>query len=105
MGEASKAQAKEVKKQQPTKVGGVLNKRVGKQADKGLGKDVKAPKWLKAIGGYFVGSYQELRQVKWPNRRASWSLTFAVIVFTLAFVILILALDYAFDTLFKQVLL
>ena len=105
MGEASKAQAKEVKKSSPTKVGDVLNKRVGKQAGKGLGKDVKAPKWLKAIGGYFVGSYQELRQVKWPNRRAAWSLTFAVIVFTMAFVVLILALDYGFDTLFKQVLL
>ena len=105
MGEASKAQAKEAKKQQPSKVGGVLSKRVGKQSDKGLGKDVKAPKWLKAMGGYFTGAYQELRQVKWPNRRASWSLTFAVIVFTLAFVILILALDYGFDTLFKQVLL
>lgn len=105
MGEASKAQAKEAKKATPTKVGGVLAKRVGKKSDKGLGKDVKAPKWLKAIGGYFVGAYQELRQVKWPNRRAAWSLTFAVIVFTLAFVVLILALDYGFDTLFKQVIL
>lgn len=105
MGEASKAQAKEAKKEQPSKVGGVLGKRVGKKADNGLGKDVKAPKWLKAIGDYFVGSYQELRQVKWPNRRAAWSLTFAVIVFTLAFVALILALDYAFDILFKQVIL
>ena len=104
MGEASKAQAKEAKKK-PSKVGSLLGKRVGKQADKGLGKDVKAPRWLKAIGGYFVGAYQELRQVKWPNRRATWSLTFAVIVFTLAFVVLILALDYGFDTLFKQVIL
>ena len=103
MGEASKAQAKKAK--EPSKVKSALTKRVGTKTEKGLGKDVKAPKWLKAIGGYFVGSYQELRQVKWPNRRASWSLTFAVIVFTAAFVALILALDYGFDTLFKQVIL
>ena len=104
MGEASKAQAKKADKK-PNALGGVLKKRIGKKTGKGLGKDVKAPKWLKAIGGYFVGSYQELRQVKWPKRRAAWSLTFAVIVFTLAFVGIILALDYGFDTLFKQVIL
>lgn len=103
MGEASKSQANKAK--EPGKVKSVLGKRVGGQTGKGLSKDVKAPKWLKAIGGYFVGSYQELRQVKWPNRRAAWSLTFAVILFTTAFVALILALDYGFDTLFKQVIL
>ena len=103
MGEASKAQAKKVK--QPSKIGAVLRKRVGKKSDAGLSRDVKAPGWLKAIGGYFTGSYKELRQVKWPSRRATWSLTFAVIVFTVALVVLILALDYGFDQLFKQVIL
>jgi preprotein translocase SecE subunit len=103
VGEASKAQAKQEKK--PHNVSSVLGKRVGKSGDKGLNKDVKAPKWLKAIGGYFVGSYRELRQVKWPTRRAAWSLTFAVIIFTTVFVIMILSLDYGFEQLFKKVIL
>ncbi|HVI68946.1 MAG TPA: preprotein translocase subunit SecE [Magnetospirillaceae bacterium] len=103
MGEASKTKAKDVKK--PSKVGGVLTKRIGAKTDTGLGRDVTAPTWLRAIGGYFKGSYDELRQVKWPNRRATWSLTFAVILFTFAFVALILGLDYAFDLLFKKVIL
>jgi len=103
VGEASKAQAKKAKK--PGKVGALLSKRVGKKTDGKLSRDVKMPKWLRAIGGYFVGSYQELRQVKWPNRRASWGLTFAVLVFTAALVVLILTLDYGFEQLFKQVIL
>jgi preprotein translocase SecE subunit len=104
VGEASKAQAKKEKK--PSKVGAVLNKRVGsKKAETGLKRDVKTPGWLKAIGGYFTGSYRELRQVKWPNRRASWSLTFAVLVFTAVLVVFILSLDYGFEQLFKKVIL
>lgn len=103
MGEASKTQASKAK--QPGKVGSVLKKRVGKKTDKGLRRDVKAPRWLKAIGGYFSGSYQELRQVKWPTRRAAWSLTFAVILFTAVFVVMILSLDYGFEQLFKKVIL
>lgn len=103
MGEASKAQAKKEKK--PGKVSTVLSKRVGKESDSRLSRDVKMPKWLRAIGGYFVGSYQELKQVKWLNRRASWGLTFAVLIFTAALVILILSLDYGFEQLFKQVIL
>ncbi|MGH7196450.1 MAG: preprotein translocase subunit SecE [Candidatus Saccharimonadales bacterium] len=83
----------------------LLGRRVELPLGKKINKDVKAPKWLRAIGSYFKGSYTELRQVKWPTRRASWSLTIAVIIFTAALVGVILALDYGFDLLFKQVLL
>lgn len=103
MGEASKTKAKSVKK--PNKIGGVLAKRIGTRSRTGLNRDVSTPKWLRAIGDYFTGSYQELKQVKWPNRRASWSLTFAVITFTIVFVTIILSLDYVFDLLFKKVIL
>lgn len=83
-----------------------LNKRVNVGPnDKFLSKDVTAPRWLKAIGDYIKGSVHELGQVKWPNRRATWSFTMAVIVFTLAMSGLILALDYGFEQLFKQVIL
>jgi preprotein translocase subunit SecE len=55
--------------------------------------------------GYFKGSWQELRQVRWPSRRSTWGLTLAVILFTLFFVLVILLLDAAFQFLFKEVLL
>lgn len=103
MGEASKIQASKVKEQ--SRVAGVLRKRVGKSGGGTLNRDVKAPRWLKAISGYFVGSYRELRQVKWPSRRATWGLTFAVILFTAVFVVMILSLDYGFEQLFKKVIL
>ena len=57
-----------------------------------------------ATTGYFKGAWYELRQVRWPNRRATWSLTAAVIGFTAAFVILILLLDALFKYLFQLLL-
>lgn len=55
--------------------------------------------------GYFKGSWQELKQVRWPDRKATWGLTLAVILFTLFFVAVILIFDAAFQYLFKEVLL
>lgn len=66
---------------------------------------IKWPKWLRAIGGYFKGAWVELRQVRWPNRKATWGLTLAVIIFSLFFAAVIVALDFAFNYLFKEVLL
>lgn len=83
----------------------VLQRRINIGKGKNLGRDVKAPKWLRAIGGYFKGAVTELRQVKWPSRRATWGFTVAVIVFTAASSAFILALDYGFEQLFKQVIL
>lgn len=59
---------------------------------------------LVAFGGYFVGAWQELRQVRWPNRRTTWALTLAVLVFTAFFVVLIVLLDAGFQLLFEQIL-
>jgi preprotein translocase subunit SecE len=57
-----------------------------------------------AIGGYFKGAWIELRQVRWPNRRATWSLTGAVLAYTAFFVIIVLLLDAAFKYLFEIIL-
>ncbi|HSW99534.1 MAG TPA: preprotein translocase subunit SecE [Patescibacteria group bacterium] len=54
---------------------------------------------------YFRNSWIELRQVTWPNRRESWQLTSAVIVFAALFGIMIAIVDFGLDKLFKQVLL
>ena len=60
---------------------------------------------LRAIGGYFKGAWQELRAVRWPNRRNTWGLTLAVLGFTAFFIILILLVDAGFQLLFQKVLL
>lgn len=59
---------------------------------------------LRAIGGYFKGAWVELRQVRWPNRRATWGMTLAVIGFTAFFVVLIVLLDAGFKYLFELIL-
>ena len=61
-------------------------------------------KKLRPIGRYFKGSWQELMQVRWPNRMATWSLTGAVILFTAIFMLLIVLLDAGFDALFNLIL-
>ena len=61
-------------------------------------------KILFVIGGYFKGSWSELRQVLWPNRKATWSLTVAVLLYTFFFVILIVILDDVFKYLFNLIL-
>lgn len=57
-----------------------------------------------AIGTYFAGSWYELRQVSWPDRKATWSLTLAMLIFTGFFAALILLLDALFKYLFQLIL-
>jgi preprotein translocase subunit SecE len=61
-------------------------------------------KVLSKIGGYFKGSWIELKQVRWPDRKSTWSLTAAVILFTAFFITLIVLLDYGFKELFKLII-
>ena len=67
---------------------------------------ITAKKSLKKSGdvGYFKGAWQELKLVRWPTRSATWSMTAAVLVFTLIFVVLILLLDAGFNWGFNQIL-
>ncbi len=60
---------------------------------------------LVGIGRYVKGSWDEIRQVRWPNRSATWGMTLAVIGFTLFFSVIILLLDSLFQILFKDFLL
>lgn len=59
---------------------------------------------LVAFGRYFKGAWVELRQVHWPTRKATWSLTFAVLAFTAFFILLIVLLDAGFKLLFERIL-
>ncbi len=54
--------------------------------------------------GYFKGAWHELRQVRWPNRKATWGLTLAVILYSAFFVVLVLLLDAGFKYLFDFII-
>lgn len=54
--------------------------------------------------GYFRGAWYELRQVRWPTRRATWSLTAAVLGFSAFFIVFILLLDTFFNYIFETIL-
>lgn len=56
---------------------------------------------LAAFWVYIKGSWHELQQVRWPDRRSTWGMTAALIAFTLFFVVIILLLDAGFTELFK----
>lgn len=66
---------------------------------------IKVPRFLSAIGGYFAGAWTEIRQVRWPNRKATWSLTLAVLVFTAFWSLVILGLDLLFQGLLNRLIL
>ncbi len=56
---------------------------------------------LQKFFGYFKGAWFELRQVRWPNRRATWGMTAALLIFTGAFSAFILLIDLLWEYLFK----
>ena len=53
-----------------------------------------------ALFRYLHDSWLELRQVRWPNRKATWKMVLAVIVYTLLFMAVIGLLDLLFGWLF-----
>lgn len=79
-----------------------------KKKDKKTEKSSKKPFLLFrpfiALGRYLKGSWQEIRQVRWPNRKVTWKMVFAVFVYTAIFVIFIMLLDTLFAFLFNILL-
>ena len=69
----------------------------------GEASDAK-PGFFKRFFGYFTGSWYELKQVRWPDRRATWGMTAALLIFTALFVLLILVTDILWENLFKLIL-
>lgn len=86
----------------PTKA--VKARKVTKKANAGATEEpTKKSVWAR-IGGYFKGAWQELRQVRWPNRKATWALTAAVILFSVFFIALIVILDTFFKWIFELII-
>jgi len=57
-----------------------------------------------AIGRYFRDSWREIRQVRWPNRKTTWKMVIAVIIYAALFLILITLLDMLFSFIFNIIL-
>lgn len=57
-----------------------------------------------ALGRYLRDSWRELRQVRWPNRKATWKMTLAVLAYCAAFIVLVTLLDIFFTFIFNLVL-
>ena len=60
---------------------------------------------LFAIGRYFRDSWRELRQIRWTNRRATWTLTLAVLLFCAFFAIIVMLFDWIFNWVIQEVIL
>jgi preprotein translocase SecE subunit len=60
---------------------------------------------MKPLANYLSASRAELAKVTWPNRRQLVKLTYIVIVFSIAFALLLGALDYVFASLLQKIIL
>ena len=63
----------------------------------------KAEKKEKKVG-YFRGSVQEIRQVRWPNRKETWKMTFSVIIYVVILATVIMLLDALLQLIFNKLL-
>ena len=87
------------------------NKKVAKLNSKEARKAAKAEKKAerkKAKAekepGYFRGAFQELRQVRWPDRKSTWKMVLSVVIYVVIIAVFIMLLDALFSLLFNQLL-
>lgn len=57
-----------------------------------------------ALGRYIRDSWREIRRVRWPNRKATWKMTGAVLAYCAAFMVFIVLLDSFFTWLFSLII-
>lgn len=62
-------------------------------------------KRIKIVPGFIRNSWNELRQVTWPNARETVRLTFAVFIFAAIFATIVGVLDFGLDKLFREVII
>ncbi len=56
---------------------------------------------LVAFGHYIRDSFREVRQVRWPNRKATWKMVLSVIIYVAIIATFIMLLDALFTYLFN----
>ena len=57
-----------------------------------------------ALWRYLHESWLELRQVRWPNRKTTWKMVLAVVIYSALFMVIISLLDLFFSWLFGLIL-
>lgn len=53
---------------------------------------------------YLRDAWREIRQVRWPNGKATWKMVLAVFVYTAIFIVAIVLLDMFFSWLFSLII-
>ena len=108
----AQANASKVKKQPVRRILHTVGKPMRKPASLAARRFKVRPvrfvfKWIGRIllPRYFRNSYKELRQVKWPSRRETWKLTFAVLIFATVFGALIAITDLGLDKIIRRIVL
>ncbi|MBR6097886.1 preprotein translocase subunit SecE [Candidatus Saccharibacteria bacterium] len=93
-----KKQLKKIKKSTPKDEKKAIKKKVK--------EDLKAAKieHRDKYPGYFRGAFREIRQVRWPNRKETWKLTFAVIGYVLIAAVCLMLLDMLLKYLFNTII-
>lgn len=107
--EVTKAQAKQQAKLAKTKAKAAQAKTKAKAAksttpEKPLKQIFLLARPFVALGRYLRDSWRELRQVRWPNRKATWKMTLAVLVYCTIFIVFIMLLDALFTFIFDLLL-
>lgn len=59
---------------------------------------------LVTLARYIKASWREIRQVRWPNRKTTWKMVFAVLMYTILFAAIIMILDAIFTLIFNNLL-
>lgn len=83
------------------------SKKVVKKAEKVKKEKKPANKFVRIITApfrYVRDSWGEIRQVRWPNRKATWKLVGAIFVYSAFFIILVMLLDALFNFIFSQII-
>ncbi|MBO4855421.1 preprotein translocase subunit SecE [Candidatus Saccharibacteria bacterium] len=79
-----------------------------KKAEKAAAKEGKKVFFLfrpfVAAGRYVRDSFREVRQVRWPDRKATWKMTLSVVIYVLIIAAVIMLLDALFTFIFNQLL-
>ena len=78
--------------------------KIDAKATKAIAKAEKKAKEPKKEGNYFKNAWLELRQVRWPSRKATWKMVAAIFIYTGIFIAIIMLLDALFTWLFGLIL-
>ena len=84
-----------------------IEAREKKAAKKAEGEDKKVFFLFRpfvAFGRYVLDSFREIRQVRWPDRKSTWKMTFTVILYVVLIAVIIMLLDALFTFLSNKLL-